>query len=53
MQYCTIEGSSDRHIIYSFVPGPIGYEFGGSIDGIGGSKSFGLGNGQEKKLVSL
>jgi len=31
-----------RHIIYSFVPGPIGCEFGGCIDGDGGSKSFGL-----------
>lgn len=48
MQYWTIEGLLGRHIIYSFIPGPIGYEFGGSIDDIGDSKSFGLGNGQEK-----
>lgn len=37
-----------RHIIYSFVPGPIGCEFGGCIYGDGGSKSFG--NGWEKKI---
>lgn len=42
MQYTGAVRLRGRHIIYSFVPGPIGCEFGGSIDDIGGSKSFGL-----------
>lgn len=49
MQYTAAVRLRGRHIIYSFVPGPIGCVFGGSIDGVGGSKSFWLELQLEKK----